>query len=92
MNVELKKLLFADGKEQISAFEIDVAMLVHMKGDVKARLFNEEELPETFLKLRNQITIDYTYQINAEMDKKKRKSKMYAELQKTRVEVKHIQR
>ena len=91
MKIELKKLLI-DGKDQISAFEIDVAMLVQMKGDVKARLFNEEELPETFLNLRNQITIDYTYQINAKMDKKKLKSKIYTELQKTREEVNHIWR
>ena len=88
MKVELKKLLI-DGKDQISAFEIDVAMLVQMKGDVKARLFNEEELPETFLNLRNQITIDYTYQINAKMDKKKLKGKIYTELQKTKEEVNH---
>ena len=52
-------------------------MIVHMKGDVKARLFNENELPETFLKLRQNIKIDYTYKINAEIDKEILKEMMY---------------
>jgi hypothetical protein len=55
-------------QDQISSFEIDPGMLVVMKGDVKDRLFDDDELPETFLSLRKLIKVEYTYQINAMID------------------------
>lgn len=46
-------------------------MLVQMRGNPADRLFNDRELPETYLKLRHQVKVDYVYRHITEINKQK---------------------
>lgn len=70
-------------------FRLDKAMLVQMRVDPGNRLFNDTDLPETFLRLRENIIVDYEYKINAQLKTKMPTSlykEMYKELTKTKDE------
>lgn len=61
-------------------------MLIQMRGDPRDRLFNQLELPETYLKLRKHIRVDFEYRINAKLDLEKLKQEMRSKLTKTKEE------
>jgi hypothetical protein len=78
--------------DNLKDFKLDGSYLVQMRGDPAGRLFNDKELPEHFLKLRQHIKVDYMYKCNPVLNTTKLAREMYKNLTRKKEEKKVIQR
>ena len=84
----MKSTLIDSLKNQLTVFQLDEPMLLQMSADPSDRIFNQEELPETFLELRKIVRVDFEYRINPRVNLEKLKQEMRIKLTKTKMETK----